>query len=150
MRVQRRLKHPSRRRCAAPQDEGCRYGPSALDELLLVVVEMAEIGGLCPNAMFSALAPRTRIPPHHGETNARVVVHLPLIVPPGCRYRVGFDECDWQVGRILAFDDTLAHSPRTFFHKPPIDVTFVTAPPQPWQTSCRSSALTSAERSAVS
>ena len=78
----------------------------------LAATEMAEIGGLCPNAMFSALAPRTRIPPHHGETNARIVVHLPLIVPPGCRYRVGFDECDWEVGRILAFDDTLEHEAR--------------------------------------
>jgi aspartyl/asparaginyl beta-hydroxylase (cupin superfamily) len=73
---------------------------------------MAAIDGLCPNAMFSALAPRTRIPPHHGETNARIVVHLPLIVPPGCRYRVGFDECGWETGRILAFDDTLEHEAR--------------------------------------
>lgn len=73
---------------------------------------MATISGLCPNAMFSALAPRTRIPPHHGETNARVIVHLPLVVPPGCRYRVGYDECDWEVGRILAFDDTLEHEAR--------------------------------------
>lgn len=81
-------------------------------EAALLDTEMAVIGGLCPNAMFSALAPRTRIPPHHGETNARIVVHLPLIVPPGCRYRVGFDECDWEVGRILAFDDTLEHEAR--------------------------------------
>lgn len=78
----------------------------------LTAVEMADIGGLCPNAMFSALAPKTRIPPHHGETNARIVVHLPLIVPPDCRYRVGYDECDWEVGRILAFDDTLEHEAR--------------------------------------
>lgn len=78
----------------------------------LTEVGMAAIGGLCPNAMFSALAPRTRIPPHHGETNARIVVHLPLIVPPGCRYRVGFDECGWETGRILAFDDTLEHEAR--------------------------------------
>ena len=42
---------------------------------------MADIDGLCPNAMFSALAPKTHIPPHNGETNARVVAHLPLIVP---------------------------------------------------------------------
>jgi aspartyl/asparaginyl beta-hydroxylase (cupin superfamily) len=78
----------------------------------LAEVGMATISGLCPNAMFSALAPRTRIPPHHGETNARVIVHLPLVVPPGCRYRVGYDECDWEVGRILAFDDTLEHEAR--------------------------------------
>ncbi len=73
---------------------------------------MADISGLCPNVMFSALAPHTQIPPHHGETNARIVVHLPLIIPAGCRYRVGFDECDWQVGKILAFDDTLEHAAR--------------------------------------
>jgi len=78
----------------------------------LTEIGMAAIDGLCPNAMFSALAPRTRIPPHHGETNARIVVHLPLIVPPGCRYRVGFDECGWETGRILAFDDTLEHEAR--------------------------------------
>ncbi|NDF86536.1 MAG: aspartyl/asparaginyl beta-hydroxylase domain-containing protein, partial [Gammaproteobacteria bacterium] len=52
------------------------------------------------------------IPPHHGETNARIVVHLPLVVPEGCRYRVGFDECEWEVGKILAFDDTLEHEAR--------------------------------------
>ena len=33
--------------------------------------------------------PRTRIPPHTGVANFRLVVHLPLIVPPGCRFRVG-------------------------------------------------------------
>ena len=59
---------------------------------------MADIGGLCPNVMFSVLAPHTRIPPHHGETNARLVVHLPLIVPGGCWYRVGFEERRWKVG----------------------------------------------------
>ena len=73
---------------------------------------MADISGLCPNAMFSALAPRTRIPPHHGETNARVVVHLPLVVPPGCSYRVGFEERRWKVGEILAFDDSIEHEAR--------------------------------------
>ncbi|MFY8134886.1 MAG: aspartyl/asparaginyl beta-hydroxylase domain-containing protein, partial [Aquimonas sp.] len=64
----------------------------------LAEVEMAEIGGLCPNAMFSALAPNTAIPPHHGETNARLVVHLPLVVPPNCTYRVGFERRQWTVG----------------------------------------------------
>jgi aspartate beta-hydroxylase len=70
---------------------------------------LAEIGGLCPNAMFSALAPKTHIPPHHGETNARVVAHLPLVVPSGCRFRVGFEERQWNVGEVLVFDDTIEH-----------------------------------------
>jgi aspartate beta-hydroxylase len=75
----------------------------------LAALPMADIGGLCPNAMFSALAPKSHIPPHNGETNARVVAHLPLIVPKGCRYRVGFDWCEWRVGEVLIFDDTIEH-----------------------------------------
>jgi aspartyl/asparaginyl beta-hydroxylase (cupin superfamily) len=75
-------------------------------------VPMADIAGLCPNAMFSVLAPRTRIPPHHGETNARLVVHLPLIVPAGCRYRVGYEERCWKVGEALIFDDSIEHEAR--------------------------------------
>jgi aspartate beta-hydroxylase len=78
----------------------------------LEAVDMADIDGLCPNAMFSALAPHTEIPPHHGETNARLVVHLPLIVPEGCTYRVGYEHRTWQVGETLIFDDTLEHTAR--------------------------------------
>jgi aspartate beta-hydroxylase len=78
----------------------------------LEAVDMATIDGLCPNAMFSALAPHTEIPPHHGETNARVVVHLPLIVPEKCAYRVGFEHRTWKVGEILVFDDTIEHTAR--------------------------------------
>ena len=78
----------------------------------LEAVGMAEIGGLCPNAMFSVLAPHTQIPPHHGETNARLVVHLPLVVPPNCTYRVGFERRGWTEGQVLIFDDTLEHEAR--------------------------------------
>ena len=73
---------------------------------------MAVLDGLCPNAMFSALAPHTEIPPHTGETNARLVVHLPLIVPEKCTYRVGFEHRTWKVGEILVFDDTIEHTAR--------------------------------------
>ncbi len=72
-------------------------------------VGMADIDGLCPNALFSALAPKTHIPPHHGETNARLVAHLPLIVPDGCHFRVGFEKRQWTVGETLVFDDTIEH-----------------------------------------
>jgi aspartyl/asparaginyl beta-hydroxylase (cupin superfamily) len=78
----------------------------------LEAVDMAEIAGLCPNAMFSALAPHTEIPPHHGETNARLVVHLPLVVPPKCTYRVGFEHREWREGELLIFDDTIEHMAR--------------------------------------
>ncbi|MBI1188750.1 MAG: tetratricopeptide repeat protein [Alphaproteobacteria bacterium] len=75
-------------------------------------VELAVIAAHSPNVMFSALAPRTRIPPHHGETNARVVAHLPLIAPPGCVFRVGAEERRWREGEILVFDDTIEHEAR--------------------------------------
>jgi len=78
----------------------------------LAALPLANIDGLCPNAMFSALAPRSHIPPHNGETNARVVAHLPLIVPEACSYRVGFDWRRWQVGETLVFDDTIEHEAR--------------------------------------
>lgn len=78
----------------------------------LAALPLVDIDGLCPNAMFSALAPKSRIPPHNGETNARVVAHLPLIVPEGCSYRVGFDWRQWRVGETLIFDDTIEHEAR--------------------------------------
>lgn len=78
----------------------------------LSAIPLADIDGLCPNAMFSVLAPHTRIPPHSGETNARVIVHLPLIVPSGCWYRVGFEERSWKVGEALIFDDSIEHEAR--------------------------------------
>lgn len=76
---------------------------------LLADVALCDLDGLCPNVFFSALAPKTKIPPHNGESNARVIGHLPLIVPEGCRLRVGFDVREWEVGKALVFDDTLEH-----------------------------------------
>ena len=70
---------------------------------------MADISGLCPNALFSALAPKTHIPPHNGESNARLVAHLPLVIPDNCKIRVGFEEREWKAGEIIVFDDTIEH-----------------------------------------
>jgi aspartate beta-hydroxylase len=79
---------------------------------VLQQVGQADIDGMCPNAMFSALAPHTHIPPHTGDTNARLVVHLPLIVPDNCLYRVGFEQRRWNVGEVLIFDDSIEHEAR--------------------------------------
>ena len=78
----------------------------------LALVDRATIAGLCPNAMFSALAPGAHIPPHTGETNARLVAHLPLVVPEDCHYRVGYDWKQWREGKCWVFDDTLEHEAR--------------------------------------
>lgn len=71
--------------------------------------EIASIANLGPNLMFSVLAPRTRIPPHHGVANFRCVVHLPLVVPPACGFRVGADTRSWIEGEPWIFDDTIEH-----------------------------------------
>jgi aspartate beta-hydroxylase len=97
-------------RDGAPVEENLKRCP--VTAATLEALPMAEIDGLCPNAIFSALAPKTVIPPHHGETNARLIVHLPLVVPDGCRYRVGFEERAWTVGEVLIFDDTIEHEAR--------------------------------------
>lgn len=59
--------------------------------------------------MFSLLRPQTRIPPHTGVANVRLVVHLPLIVPPGCGFRVGNETRIWREGEAWVFDDTIEH-----------------------------------------
>jgi aspartyl/asparaginyl beta-hydroxylase (cupin superfamily) len=62
-----------------------------------------------PSILFSRLAPGARIPPHHGIMNARLICHLPLIVPPGCGFRVGGEVRQWREGELLVFDDTVEH-----------------------------------------
>ena len=62
-----------------------------------------------PTAFFSILDAHTHIPPHSGVTNTRLTVHLPLIVPPGCRFRVGGETREWREGTAWVFDDTIEH-----------------------------------------
>jgi aspartyl/asparaginyl beta-hydroxylase (cupin superfamily) len=62
-----------------------------------------------PTAFFSLLDPKTRIPPHSGVTNTRLTVHLPLIVPPDCGFRVGSETREWIPGKAWVFDDTINH-----------------------------------------
>ncbi|MBV9541962.1 MAG: aspartyl/asparaginyl beta-hydroxylase domain-containing protein [Alphaproteobacteria bacterium] len=62
-----------------------------------------------PTVLFSALAPKTRIPAHTSSTNVRLIVHLPLIVPPSCGFRVGNETREWKVGEAWVFDDTIEH-----------------------------------------
>ncbi|MGA0840830.1 MAG: aspartyl/asparaginyl beta-hydroxylase domain-containing protein [Pseudomonadales bacterium] len=94
-------------RSGEPVQEHLARCPKTAEALALV--DAVHLSGTCPNAMFSVLAPRTRIPPHHGESNARLVAHLPLVVPDGCLFRVGFDNRRWVEGEVLVFDDTIEH-----------------------------------------
>jgi hypothetical protein len=76
---------------------------------LLERVDQPQIRQRGPNAMFSLLAPGAHIPPHVGVSNTRLVCHLPLIVPPGCWFRVGAETREWEAGKAFVFDDTIEH-----------------------------------------
>ena len=62
-----------------------------------------------PSILFSMLQAGARIQPHHGMINTRLICHLPLIVPEGCGFRVGNEVRQWEVGKLLIFDDTIEH-----------------------------------------
>lgn len=75
----------------------------------LAALPSAHIPGRSPSAFFSILRPKTHIPAHTGVTNTRAIIHLPLIVPEGCRFRVGGETREWREGEAFAFDDTIEH-----------------------------------------
>lgn len=88
-------------------DANARHCPATM--ALLAGLDQPDIPRRGPNAMFSLLAPGTHIPPHTGVANTRLVCHLPLIVPPGCWFRVGDERREWEVGKAWVFDDTIEH-----------------------------------------
>ncbi len=89
------------------QDEVCARAPQTA--ALLESLPMADQDGFAPTAMFSALQPKTHIPPHTGSSNVRLLTHLPLILPGPARFRVGNTVREWEMGRAWVFDDTIEH-----------------------------------------
>jgi hypothetical protein len=67
------------------------------------------IYGWGPTVVFSLLEAGAHIPAHTGMFNTRLICHLPLIVPPSCRFRVGNETREWEEGKLLIFDDTIEH-----------------------------------------
>ncbi|MFI4979673.1 MAG: aspartyl/asparaginyl beta-hydroxylase domain-containing protein, partial [Nevskiales bacterium] len=88
-------------------EKNCIRCPQTMDAL--AALPQPKVQQRSPAAMFSALQPKTRIPPHTGVANTRLVVHLPLIVPPGCAFRVGNETRPWREGQAWVFDDTIEH-----------------------------------------
>ena len=76
---------------------------------LLATAPQPDQPGRTPAAMFSLLKPHTRIPPHTGETNVRLITHVPLIVPEMCGFRVGNTTREWVPGQAFVFDDSIEH-----------------------------------------
>ena len=88
--------------------ERCPQTAAALES----IAPMASLPNFSPTAVFSCLEPRTVIPPHTGETNTRLIVHLPLIIPPACSFRVGHQTREWKYGEAFVFDDSIEHEAR--------------------------------------
>lgn len=70
-------------------------------------VSLARAGG--GEVIFSVLHPNTHIQPHCGTTNLRLTAHLGLVVPEGCRIRVGEHWETWNEGKVMVFDDSYEH-----------------------------------------
>ncbi|HXV01772.1 MAG TPA: aspartyl/asparaginyl beta-hydroxylase domain-containing protein [Caulobacteraceae bacterium] len=90
-----------------PVDANCAKCPRTMAALELI--DMPSVPARSPAAMYSILRPHTRIPPHTGVANTRLVLHLPLIVPYGCGFRVGGESRPWREGEAWVFDDTIEH-----------------------------------------
>lgn len=76
---------------------------------ILRMAPIPEISTVSPSILFSRLSAQASIPPHSGVCNARLICHLPLIVPPGGWLRVGNQRREWKEGEMLIFDDTIEH-----------------------------------------
>lgn len=73
-------------------------------------LDLCRIRDQAPEVCFSLLAPGSHIMPHHGVTNSRLVMHLPLVVPPDCALNViDAGAHHWQEGKLMMFDDTYQH-----------------------------------------
>ena len=88
-------------------EEACARAPRTAE--IVERLPLAGVPGRAPNVFFSILQAGKHIPPHTGVTNTRTIIHLPLIVPPGCAFRVGGETREWREGEAFAFDDTIEH-----------------------------------------
>jgi aspartyl/asparaginyl beta-hydroxylase (cupin superfamily) len=88
-------------------DDACAQAPRTA--AFIEQLPLCRIPGRAPAVFFSILRAGKHIPPHTGVTNVRSIVHLPLIVPEGCTFRVGGETRSWVEGEAFVFDDTIEH-----------------------------------------
>lgn len=88
-------------------DDHAKQCPVTME--LLELPPIPKIKDRSPMAIISVLAPGTHIPPHTGMLNTRLICHVPLIVPTGCRLRVGGETRIVEEGKVLIFDDSIEH-----------------------------------------
>lgn len=77
---------------------------------VLESIDLCRIDRQTPEVCFSVLRPGSTIKAHHGVTNTRLVMHVPLIVPPDCALNlIDAGEHRWVEGELMMFDDTYKH-----------------------------------------
>ncbi|MGI9293793.1 MAG: aspartyl/asparaginyl beta-hydroxylase domain-containing protein [Pseudomonadales bacterium] len=76
----------------------------------LEAAPLPQVRGSTPHALYSRLAAKTKIPPHVGLINTRLICHLPLVVPENCGgLRCGNQVQHWTEGKAYVFDDSIEH-----------------------------------------
>jgi len=88
-------------------EENAARCPATMDAV--AHAPLSRVKNRSPSVLFSLLRPGARIPPHTGFVNTRLICHLPLIVPPGCGFRVGNETRIPVEGKAWVFDDTMEH-----------------------------------------
>lgn len=84
-------------------------------------LDLCRIPNQAPEICFSIIRPKTLLKAHHGVTNARLVMHLPLLIPKDCHLNlIGVGEHQWREGELVMFDDTYLHEARNDSNQPRI------------------------------
>lgn len=94
-------------RDGVPQDDHLARCPGTAQ--VLSQLPLNDIPGYAPTVFFSILDAKSHIPAHTGVTNTRVIVHVPLVLPGSCRFRVGSETREWRAGEAWVFDDSIEH-----------------------------------------
>lgn len=91
-----------------PVEDHIKLCPRTLE--VLQRLPIPDVPSKSPNVLFSRLKPGMHIPPHHGQTNARLIGHLALQTPPsGAWLRVGSQKREHRRGEVMLFDDSVEH-----------------------------------------
>ncbi len=78
---------------------------------ILEALPLVRLKNQTPEICFSVMQPGTTINAHHGVSNARLVLHIPLIIPAGANLELpGIGKHFWKEGEAMLFDDTFLHS----------------------------------------
>lgn len=77
----------------------------------LAAAPLAQCPPHAPECFVSRLKPGVMLPPHHGLSNIKLTVHLPVDLPPsGCDITVAGETRTWRYGEFLVFDDSFLHT----------------------------------------